>query len=135
MKKILLLASIFAMSLTTLTSCSSDDDSNVESVNNPYKDAIIGTWKMTEVNGVKVSGLNLPQINSTYISFDKDGNYSGRGYFGTGSGTYTLSGNTIKTFIDKELYWTYTINSLENNEVSATVKDETGEINFKAVKQ
>lgn len=135
MKRILLLASIFALSLTTLTSCSSDDDSSIENVNSQYKDAIIGTWKMTEVNGVKVENLNLPQIKNTTITFEKNGNYSGKGYFGDGSGTYTLSGNIVKTYIDKELYWTYTIESIENNIVTATVSDETGTLKIKAKKQ
>lgn len=135
MKRILLLASIFALSLTTLTSCSSDDDSSIENVNSQYKDAIIGTWKMTEVGGVKVENLNLPQIKNTTITFEKNGNYSGKGYFGEGSGTYTLSGNIVKTYIDKELYLTYTIESIENNIVTATVSDETGTLKIKAKKQ
>ena len=40
----------------------------------------------------------------TYATFNSDGTYNGRGYFGNGSGTYKISGNTIICYIEGEEY-------------------------------
>ncbi|WP_313386946.1 hypothetical protein [Chishuiella sp.] len=79
MKKILLLASIFAMSLTTLTSCSSDDDSNVENIEkedftnaNYIKKIMIGKWQFK----AHFSDYWVNTISDSYFIFNADNTYT-----------------------------------------------------------
>lgn len=81
--------------LLGLCSCSDDDDSE-------YKDAIIGTWELTQIE-FGGGWTSIPR--RTYATFNSDGTYNGRGYFGNGSGTYKISGNTIICYIEvKSMY-------------------------------
>lgn len=96
-----------ALMVTSLVfiSCSDDDD-------NQYSQAIVGKWKITAVK-MSQSGnyINWP-FKTTYATFKSDGTYYGSGYFGTGSGTWSIKGNTVNTYIEGELYASYEIISL-----------------------
>jgi len=79
MKKFIFLASIFAMSLTTLTSCSSDDDSNVENVEkedftnaNYIKKIMIGKWQYKAF----FSDYWVTTITDSYFIFNADNTYT-----------------------------------------------------------
>ncbi len=95
-----------------LSSCSSEDDD--DDFNYPLK-TLYGTWKMSEVklseNG---SYIDWP-MKATTATFNSDGTYSGSGYFGNGSGTYTAKGNTITTYVSGEVYIVYTVLSLSGS--------------------
>lgn len=120
----LLLATVFAFS-----ACSSDDEPDTD-----IKENIIGTWDATSV---KVDNewfdiTNYPSLAMS-ITFDSDGSYYGRGALGNGGGTYSISGKTIKTYIDGELYGTYVVKNIssKNAELSLTIDDETMDIRAK----
>lgn len=51
-------------------------------------------------------------FKTTYASFKSDGTYYGSGYFGTGSGTWSIRGNTVNTYVGGELYASYEIISV-----------------------
>lgn len=106
MKKYLFLVLTLLVTSFAFISCSSDDDDN------QYDNAIVGTWKLTQVKTSQSESYMDWPFKSTYASFQSDGTYYGSGYFGTGSGTWSIKGNTVKTYVDGELYVTYEILSL-----------------------
>lgn len=71
-KTLFLLITILTISFI---GCSDDDDSE-------YKDAIIGTWELTQIE-FGGGWTSIPR--RTYATFNSDGTYNGRGYFGNGS--------------------------------------------------
>ena len=106
MKKQLFLLLTLVVATFAFVSCSNDDDDN------QYAPAIVGTWKITEVK-TSQSGtyINWP-FKATYASFKSDGTYYGSGYFGNGSGTWSIKGNTVNTYVDGDLYASYEIISV-----------------------
>ena len=121
--------------MLTFTACSSDD----EPQNGISKDQLIGLWDATAVqfnnDGKWIDITSRPDL-ALSISFYEDGSYYGEGALGDGEGTYTLSGNTIKTYIDGELYGTYVVKSLVGDyaELTLTMGGETMGIKAKKSK-
>lgn len=127
MKKVFSLMLLLATLMVFLPACSDDKDEPDD-----IKSQIIGTWDAT---AVKASGHDWTDITdypslALSITFNKDGSYYGRGALGNGGGTYTISGKTIKTYIDGELYGTYYVKSLsgKNAELSLTMGSSSMEI-------
>ena len=87
-------------------SCSNDDDDN------QYNSDIVGTWKITEVKTSQSSSYIAWPFKTTYSTFKSDGTYYGSGYFGNGSGTWSIKGNTVNTYVGGELYASYEIISV-----------------------
>lgn len=123
---------LLATLMVSFTACSDDED-EPDDINSQ----IIGTW---DAMSVKLSDTDWVDITSRpslalSITFNSDGSYYGRGALGNGSGTYTVSGKTIKTYIDGELYGTYYVKSLsgKNAELSLTMGSSSMEI--RAVKR
>lgn len=118
----LLLATIL-----TFTACGGDDD---EPGVNISKSQIVGIWDATSVqfnnDGKWLDITNRPDL-ALSIYFYEDGKYYGAGALGTGSGTYTLSGNTIKTYVNGSLYATYFVKSLTGDiaELQMTMGNES----------
>lgn len=128
MKKVFSLLLLLIATISFLPSCSSDDDEP-----DNIKSQMIGTWDAT---AVRFSGdsdwtdiTKYPSM-ALSITFNKDGSYSGRGALGNGSGTYTVSGKTIKTYVDGELYGTYYVKTASGNyaELSLTMGSSSMEI-------
>ena len=99
--------------LSTSFSCSSSDDDSTSALqSNMY-----GTWRITSIvkdNGTTIDVTTYPGsniISPTCATFRSDGTYSGSGEFGTGSGTYKVSGNTIYTYVNGEEYLKYEVPS------------------------
>lgn len=108
MKKVLLLLAIAALAFA---SCSSSDDDDDFGADDFYYDVetLYGTWGITHLNGV-------PWLyETTSASFYPDGTYSGRGYFGNGSGTYKLSRKEITCYVDGKEYVKYYVQSITGN--------------------
>lgn len=83
MKRFLLL--FVAIAAVAFTGCSKDDNSF------KYGDAIYGTWDITHIKQEDGAWLDItPAIFSKFhvsATFNSDGTYSGKGYFGNGSGS------------------------------------------------
>lgn len=119
MKKFLFIFSAI-MGLTTLqTSCKKDDPA-------PQRfeyalETLHGTWRITHIetkDGAMfdvTTPIAAKTIKPTYATFNADGTYSGRGYFGEGSGTYKASGKTITCYIDGTEFMKYDVLSLSGN--------------------
>ncbi len=109
-----------AVAVVPFTSCSKDDDESIP------KDKIIGTWKAKQVQ-VDGDWITIPS-NSRYsmsMTFCEDGQYYGESdFFGTGYGTYKISGNSIKTYVDGEYMYTYRINSITDTTAEVTMINE-----------
>lgn len=105
MKKYLFFLLTLVVASFAFISYSSDDDDNGD-----YdKSMIVGTWEMTAVK-TSESGTYVDwPFNKTYATFKADGSYYGSGYFGTGRGTWSLKGNTLNTYVEGELFASYTI--------------------------
>jgi heat shock protein HslJ len=125
MKKVLfLLALVLPM---MFSSCSSDDDNSSMFT----MEELYGKWSATavKVNGEWIDITKYP-YNLKYsmsITFYQNGTYYGSGYFGNGSGTYKVSGNTISTYIDGELYFKYIVKSLSNGIGEVTMEEGNGD--------
>ena len=132
MKKYLFL---FLMAMPLLfASCSSDDDDDDSAY--PMEE-LYGKWKVTElkVNETWYDVTKYPYTRfGMSITFYEDGTFYGSGYLGNGKGTYKVSGNTITTYVDGELYVTYTINSLTENTADLTLNMEGQELRMRAKK-
>lgn len=125
MKKIFSLMLLLA-TMISLTACGSDNEPSVSI----SKDQLVGIWDATAVqfnnDGKWIDITNRPDL-ALSIYFYEDGEYYGAGALGYGDGTYTLSGNIIRTYIDGELYATYVIDSLTGDiaELSITIGKES----------
>lgn len=132
MKKVFSLMLLLATLMVFLPACSDDKDEPDD-----IKSQIIGTWDATSVKFSDTDWVDISNYPSMALSitFNKDGSYYGSGALGNGSGTYTVSGKTIKTYIDGELYGTYYVKSLsgKNAELSLTMGSSSMEI--RAVKR
>lgn len=106
MKKFLFFLLALVVTSLAFVSCSDDDDDN------QYNSAIVGTWKITEVKTSQSGSYMDWPFKTTYASFKSDGTYYGSGYFGTGSGTWSIKGNTVNTYVGGELYASYEIISV-----------------------
>ena len=103
MKKHLFLLLTLVVATVAFVSCSNDDDDN------QYNSDIVGTWKITEVKTSQSGSYIDWPFKTTYASFKSDGTYYGSGYFGNGSGTWSIKGNTLNTYVGGELYASYEI--------------------------
>ena len=124
----------FAFAMVAIVSLSfvscSDDDAD-----SPYVSDIVGTWKLTEVKtSASGSYISWP-FQATYASFNSDGTYYGSGYFGNGSGTWNLKGNTVTTYVDGELFFTYEIISVSGSNAELKMSMDGESIWIKCKKQ
>ena len=106
MKKQLFLLLTLVVATFAFVSCSNDDDDN------QYTSDLVGTWKITEVKTSQSGSYIAWPFKTTYASFKSDGTYYGSGYFGNGSGTWSIKGNTVNTYVGGELYASYEIISV-----------------------
>ena len=91
-----------------IQSCSKEDD---EKFNYPLE-TLYGTWEINEVKTSESGSYTTWRLKTTTATFNNDGSYSGRGYFGNGSGTYKAVDNTITTYVNEKVYIVYTVLSL-----------------------
>ena len=114
MKRVFSLMLLLATIMFALPSCSGDDDEP----NSGIKDNIIGTWKAKEV-AVDGSWIDVTKYPYTKFgmqaTFYENGTYYGSGYFGSGSGTYKIKGQTIETYVDGELYFKYKVKTITSS--------------------
>lgn len=127
MKKLLNIALLIATVLL-FSACGSDEKD--EPSINISQSQIVGLWDAIEVqfdNDDKwIDITNRPDM-ALSIYFYENGDYYGVGALGTGKGTYTFNRNTIKTYVDGDLYATYIAKSLVGDiaELLMTMGDES----------
>jgi hypothetical protein len=127
---------VVASVVFVFSSCSEDEDKNSK-FNYPME-TLYGTWEATHIKfDADDSWTSLSWMGSKYqfsATFYNDGRYYGRGYFGTGWGTYKASGNIISTFVSDKEYYTYKVHSLSNSEAHVTMSfrgAESMDVKFK----
>lgn len=132
MKKIFSLLLLLATMMVFLPSCSKDNDEPDD-----IKTQMIGTWDATSVKFSDSDWVDITNYPSMALSitFDKDGSYSGRGALGNGSGTYTVSGRTIKTYVSGELYGTYYVNLISGNKAELKLTMGSTSMDIRATKR
>lgn len=125
MKNVLLLLTIAVLAFT---SCKKDDDEGIGHFDY-NKELLYGTWEITDVSG-------FPWYHErTTATFNPDGTYYGRGYFGTGSGTYKLSGKKITCYVEGKVYMWYEVVSLDDKECTLIANDNSGRIRITCKKR
>lgn len=135
MKKFLSMTLLLTAMFLTFSSCSDDEDD----FDYPME-VLYGTWEGIAVN-IDGSWTDITEYPFTKfafsIKFNSDGSYTGRGYFGNGSGTYTAKGKTIITYIDGKEYFRYEVKSLSGNiaELSMTAEGSGEAIGIKVEKK
>ena len=105
--------STFFLFSLSIISCSSDEPEQTS----PYASSILGTWQITHYGssfGSITSWVDWDKTTTT-ATFNSDGTYSGRGYYGLGSGTYKLEGKSVYCYIEGELYMRYYIISMPSD--------------------
>ena len=112
MKKLIIMLAAM-LPLFAFVGCSDDEDNGV--MIPEEMQYIIGTWVLTDVDTGNTGGYVEWPMEDTKATFNEDGSYSAEGYFGDGSGTYTLEGNTITCFVGGEEYMKYKIIELKEN--------------------
>ena len=134
MKKLTIMMLLAAFFTLCVTSCSKDED---DSFAYPMEQ-LYGKWKAVEI---KVDGRWYDVTKYPYtrfgmdITFYENGKFYGSGYLGNGSGTYTVSGKTITTYVSGKEYAVYTVNSLNGNEADLTLRMGSETLQMKAKKQ
>lgn len=133
MKKFLLvLTCVITLSLS-FVSCEKE-----EKFDYSMADLCGGTWTgvavKTQNKWVDITSYLYSDLQFS-IRFYEDGSYYGAGYFGYGTGTYTASGKTIKTYVDGELYYTYTIISMDKDKAELTMSRGESSIDIRVKKK
>ena len=134
MKKFFSLLLLLATICFTFTSCSDDSDEPDLGI----RDNIIGTWVGTDVkyDGDWIDITKYP-YNSRLgfsASFYDDGTYYGKGALGTGSGTYTIKGKTIETYVNGKLYLKYEVIDMTSTTAHLNIIDNNSSMEVKVVK-
>lgn len=109
MNRLFSILSLIVLATITLgvASCSKDNNEDEPTLND-----IVGTWKIAEVStndGVSFSSWPFQETTAT---FNSDGTYTGKGYFGNGSGTWKQNGTKITTYVGGKEYIAYTVKEL-----------------------
>jgi len=133
MKKVFSLMLLLATICIALPSCSDDDDPDAG-----VKENIVGTWEGTaaKIDGKWIDITRYPYSSRLGFSatFRKDGTYYGKGAFGTGSGTYTIKGKTIETYVDGELYLKYKVNEMTSSTAELTIIEDDDTLDVRVMK-
>lgn len=114
MKRIIAIFVVAVLSMS-LVSCGSDDDE--QGFNYPME-SLYGTWNGTEIKTEKatIDLTNLFWYEYKFsITFNSDGSYRGKGYFGNGTGTYKAEGDMIYTYVSGEEYARYKVLSFSGD--------------------
>lgn len=98
-------------------------------------DAIVGTWKLTEVKMNETGSYMTWPFKTTYASFKSDGTYYGSGYFGTGEGTWSKKGKTVNTYVNGKLYVSYVVISVTSTDAELKMTMDGSNIWIKCKKQ
>jgi hypothetical protein len=120
--------------------CSKDDETPKF---NYDLETLYGTWRVTEIQQKDGSFLDVTTsvaemvFEPTYATFNENGTYSGRGEFGTGSGTYKAEGNTIYTYVEGVEYLRYEVKSLSGEKCHLVMKEQgsSSTLEIKCTKQ
>lgn len=128
MKKFLFMLFAVILSAMTVVSCSKDDSDEID-------DAIVGTWKLTEVKMSEIGSYMSWPFKTTYASFKSDGSYYGSGYFGTGDGTWSKKGKTVNTYVGGKLYASYEVITVTATDAELKMTMDDSSIWIKCKKQ
>ena len=141
MKKILITAIAIIGMVFAFSGCSKDDEPQ-NGFDYPLE-TLYGTWRVTHVEQKDGTMFDVTTsvaemvFKPTYATFNVDGTYSGRGFFGNGSGTYKAKGKTITCFIDGTEYLKYDVLSLSGTqcELKMYKSGSTSSIKIRCKKQ
>ena len=87
------------------------------------RDSLYGEWKVIKAKFAQDATMTAWEYEETYATFKENGIYEGEGYWGNGVGTYSITGNTITSYVDNVPYIKYEVLSLTGKEaeIKATI--------------
>lgn len=97
-------------------------------------DLLYGKWTIDKAKFTEQAEMTKWEHESTTIEFNKNGEFEDKGYFGNGSGTYTVeeNDNTIHTYISNQPFITYEVTAYdkENNvaKITATIESTSQKV-------
>ena len=119
---------ILLATIISFSGCSNDDDDQ------PSLNDIVGTWKLSQVSTNNGGNFIDWPFETTTATFKSDGTYFGRGYFGTGSGTWKQNGKTIITYVNGEEYVRYEVKELSASTCTLVMSVGSESIWIKCIK-
>jgi heat shock protein HslJ len=155
MRKLFLVLTVALIGLCVASCSSSSDNENAVDettqksfITNPSFNVsyLFGTWKIDKASAD--GGKSFVEFDefvkskygftkSTTATFKRDGTYSGSGYFGDGTGNYTINQNTITTYIGGVEYYSYRVISYSEKtcDLQISSKSSTAVLVLRCVKQ
>ncbi len=79
---------------------------------------IYGCWKIVRAKFAEDAIMSAWPYQDTYSTFQENGIYGKEGYYGKGTGTYSIKDNVISVLIDGQPYIDYTISEQKDSLVS-----------------
>lgn len=131
--------SLLALTALVFVGCENDGGGKSSKFEDEWAfvaDQIIGTWATTQ-GFVGGEWLDIPSDSDMYatMTFYENGDYYGDSeLFGSGMGTYTLSGNILKTYFNGKLFYVYTIKSLTDTSAEVTMAYQNANIGLRLKK-
>ena len=84
------------------------------------REEIIGCWEIAMAKFDESATMTEWEYEDTYATFKENGIYEGEGYFGKGTGTYSVEGNVITTKIENIPFIEYEVTSMEGGAAHLT---------------
>ena len=114
MKRLLTYLTISIASLLML-SCGKENGQNEKNNFVLNRADIIGCWQVIQAKYDENATMTAWTFEDTYATFEENGLYKGEGYWGNGTGTYSVAGNVITTKVDNVPYIIYEVTGLEDD--------------------
>ena len=112
---------VFCLAVFISFSCGKDNVKDPKDAFSLNRDDIIGCWQVVQAKYDESAKMTDWAFEDTYATFEENGLYEGEGYFGNGSGTYSISGNVITTKVDNVPYIIYEVTGLEEDKSKAFI--------------
>lgn len=83
------------------------------------REKMYGCWQVIKAKFAEDAKMTAWPYEATYATFQENGIYEGEGYYGKGSGSYSIQGNVINVLIGGQPYVDYVVSEQKDN--SATM--------------
>lgn len=102
-------------------SCGKDNgNGNTEEKSSSYnlqRDEIIGEWFIDQAKFDKEASMTDWELESTTFNFKENGFFEAKGYFGSGTGSFSIKGATITTVLDNKPFINFEVYGIEDEVV------------------
>lgn len=88
------------------------------------REDIIGEWDIKQAKFDKDAIMTDWTLETTTFNFQENGFFEAKGYFGNGTGSFSIKGNSISTNINNQPFIDFVVNGIEDKlvDVVATIQ-------------